>query len=137
MVELSSQKIPRASVDPRRPPSGLKFSQNVDLGDAARRPQAAARLPPSPAAARSRLQGIDPRRKVYYTVDVHDISLCGNEVEPIEECCVGKEVVVVVESLRPVRGQSAGSPTAEPASSSTKNFSSKSGLGRQALELAA
>ena len=43
--------------------------------------------------------------KVYYTVDVHDISLGGMKVEPIEEYCVGKEVVVVVESLRPIRGE--------------------------------
>ena len=41
----------------------------------------------------------------YYTVDVHDISLAGMKVEPIEEYCLGKKVVVVVESLRPVRGE--------------------------------
>jgi hypothetical protein len=41
----------------------------------------------------------------YYTVDVHDISLGGMKVEPIEEYCLGKKVVVVVESLRPVRGE--------------------------------
>ena len=43
--------------------------------------------------------------KTYYTVDVHDISLGGVKVEPIEEYCLGKEVIVVVESLRPVRGE--------------------------------
>ena len=43
--------------------------------------------------------------KIYYTVDVHDISLGGMKVEPIEEYCLGKKVVVVVESLRPVRGE--------------------------------
>ena len=43
--------------------------------------------------------------KVYYTVDVHDISLGGMKVEPIEEYCVGKKVVVVIESLRPVKGE--------------------------------
>jgi hypothetical protein len=42
--------------------------------------------------------------KVYYTVDVHDISLGGMKVEPIEEYCVGKNVVVVIESLRPIKG---------------------------------
>ena len=41
----------------------------------------------------------------YYTVDVHDISLGGMKVEPIEEYCLGKKVVVVVESLRPIRGE--------------------------------
>ena len=43
--------------------------------------------------------------KTYYTVDVHDISLGGIKVEPIEEYCVGKKVVVVVESLRPTKGE--------------------------------
>ena len=43
--------------------------------------------------------------KVYYTVDVHDISLGGMKVEPIEEYCLGKDVVVVVESLRPIKGK--------------------------------
>ena len=43
--------------------------------------------------------------KTYYTVDVHDISLGGMKVEPIEEYCLGKKVVVVVESLRPIRGE--------------------------------
>jgi hypothetical protein len=36
---------------------------------------------------------------------VHDISLGGIKVEPIEEYCLGKKVIVVVESLRPVRGE--------------------------------
>ena len=43
--------------------------------------------------------------KTYYTVDVHDISLGGIKVQPIEEYCVGKNVVVAVESLRPVKGE--------------------------------
>ena len=43
--------------------------------------------------------------KLYYSVDVHDISLEGMKVEPIEEYCVGKKVIVVVESLRPVKGE--------------------------------
>ena len=36
---------------------------------------------------------------------MHDISLGGMKVEPIEEYCLGKKVVVVVESLRPMRGE--------------------------------
>ncbi|MFL6755914.1 MAG: PilZ domain-containing protein, partial [Sphingomicrobium sp.] len=43
--------------------------------------------------------------KTYYTVDVHDISLGGIKVQPIEEYCVGKKVIVVVESLRPIKGE--------------------------------
>ena len=69
------------------------------------RPQAASRLPPAAAAAGRQLQGLVRVDKIYYTVDVHDISLGGMKVEPIEEYCLGKKVVVVVESLRPVRGE--------------------------------
>ena len=36
---------------------------------------------------------------------MHDISLGGMKVEPIEEYCVGKKVIVVVESLRPIKGE--------------------------------
>ena len=36
---------------------------------------------------------------------MHDISLGGMKVEPIEEYCVGKKVTVVVESLRPIKGE--------------------------------
>ena len=36
--------------------------------------------------------------KIYYTVDVHDISLEGMKVEPIQEYCVGKQVVVKARS---------------------------------------
>ena len=43
--------------------------------------------------------------KTYYNCDVHDISLGGMKVEPIEEYCLGKQVVVVVESLRPIKGE--------------------------------
>ena len=42
--------------------------------------------------------------KTYYKCDVRDISLGGMKVEPIEEYCLGKDVVVVVESLRPIKG---------------------------------
>jgi hypothetical protein len=36
---------------------------------------------------------------------VHDISLGGIKVEPIAEYCVGKKVLVVVESLKPIKGE--------------------------------
>ena len=84
---------------------GLKFDQNVDLGEllAGRKPRHGFRPRPPrldiPCKASVRVG------KTYYTVDVHDISLGGIKVEPIEEYCVGKKVVVVVESLRPVKGE--------------------------------
>ena len=104
-VELSSQRIPSSVVWTREDMVGLKFDQNVDLGEllAGRKPRHGFRPRPPrldiPCKASVRVG------KTYYTVDVHDISLGGIKVEPIEEYCVGKSVVVVVESLRPVKGE--------------------------------
>ena len=104
-VELSSQRIPSSVVWTREDMVGLKFDQNVDLGEllAGRKPRHGFRPRPPrldiPCKASVRVG------KTYYTVDVHDISLGGIKVEPIEEYCVGKQVVVVVESLRPVKGE--------------------------------
>jgi hypothetical protein len=104
-VELSSQKIPASVVWTRDEAVGFKFDQDVDLGEllAGRKPRHGFRARPP------RLE-IDCKAsvrvgKVYYSVDVHDISLAGIKVEPIEEYCVGKKVIVVVESLRPVKGE--------------------------------
>jgi hypothetical protein len=104
-VELSSQRIPSSVVWTRDDTVGVKFDQNVDLGEllAGRKPRHGFRPRPPrldiPCKASVRVG------KTYYTVDVHDISLAGIKVEPIEEYCVGKNVVVVVESLRPVKGE--------------------------------
>ena len=104
-IELSSQRIPSSVVWIREESVGLKFDQNVDLGEllAGRKPRHGFRPRPPrldiPCKASVRVG------KTYYTVDVHDISLGGIKVEPIEEYCVGKNVVVVVESLHPVKGE--------------------------------
>jgi hypothetical protein len=104
-IELSSERIPATVVWTRDDMVGFKFDQNVDLGEllAGRKPRLGFRPRPPrleiPCKASVRLG------KVYYTVEVHDISLGGMKVEPIEEYCVGKKVVVVVESLRPVKGE--------------------------------
>ena len=104
-LELSSQKIPSTVVWTRDGTAGFKFDQNLDLGEllAGRKPRHGFRARPPrldiPCKASVRIG------KTYYGVDVHDISLGGMKVEPIEEYCVGKKVVVVVESLRPVKGE--------------------------------
>lgn len=105
MVELSSQKIPSTVVWIREGMVGLKFDQNIDLGEllAGRKPRHGFR--PRPPRLDVSCKASIRVGKVYYTVDVHDISLGGMKVEPIEEYCVGKDVIVVVESLRPIRGQ--------------------------------
>ncbi len=104
-VELSSQKIPGSVVWIREDTIGLKFDQNVDLGEllAGRKPRHGFR--PRPPRLEIACKASVRVGKLYYSVDVHDISLGGMKVEPIEQYCVGKKVIVVVESLRPIRGE--------------------------------
>src|SRR5689334_20311410 len=104
-IELSSQKIPSTVVWTRDDVVGFKFDQNVDLGEllAGRKPRLGfrARPPRLEIACKASVKV----GKVYYSVDVHDVSLGGMKVEPIDEYCVGKKVIVVIESLRPVKGE--------------------------------
>ena len=104
-IELSSQKIPSTVVWTRDDLVGFKFDQDVDLGEllAGRKPRLGfrARPPRLEIACKASVKV----GKVYYSVDVHDVSLGGMKVEPIEEYCVGKKVIVVIESLRPVKGE--------------------------------
>jgi hypothetical protein len=104
-VEVSSQKIPSTVVWTRDGMVGIKFDQNIDLGEllAGRKPRHGFR--PRPPRLDIACKASVRVGKIYYTVDVHDISIGGMKVEPIEEYCVGKQVVVVVESLRPVKGE--------------------------------
>ena len=104
-VELSSQKIPSTVIWIREGLVGLKFDHAVDLGEllAGRKPRHGFRA--RPPRLEVNCKASVRVGKFYYTVDVHDISLGGMKVEPIEEYCVGKKVVVVIESLRPVKGE--------------------------------
>ena len=104
-VELSSQKIPSSVIWIREGMAGIKFDQTVDLGEllAGRKPRHGFR--PRPPRLEVNCKASIRVGKTYYTVDVHDISLGGMKVEPIEEYCVGKDVTVVVESLRPIKGE--------------------------------
>lgn len=105
LIELSSQKIPSTVIWTREGLVGLKFDQAVDLGEllAGRKPRHGFR--PRPPRLDVECKASVRVGKVYYTVDVHDISLGGTKVEPVDEYCVGKDVIVVVESLRPIRGE--------------------------------
>ncbi|HEX5237597.1 MAG TPA: PilZ domain-containing protein [Sphingomicrobium sp.] len=104
-IELSSQKIPATVVWTRDDAIGLKFEQNLDLGEllAGRKPRHGFR--PRPPRLQIACKASVRVGKLYYSVDVQDISLGGMKVEPIEEYCVGKSVTVVVESLRPIKGE--------------------------------
>ena len=104
-VELSSQKIPSSVIWIRDGLVGIKFDQTVDLGEllAGRKPRHGFR--PRPPRLEVECKASVRVGKVYYTVDVHDISLGGMKVAPIEEYCVGRDVVIVVESLKPIKGE--------------------------------
>jgi hypothetical protein len=104
-IEVSSQKIPSTVVWTRDDLVGFKFDQDVDLGEllAGRKPRHGFR--PRPPRLEIACKASVRVGKVYYTVGVHDISLGGMKVEPIDEYCVGKKVIVVVESLRPIKGE--------------------------------
>lgn len=104
-VELSSERIPASVVWIRENAAGLKFDQNIDLGEllAGRKPRHGFR--PRPPRLEIPCKASVRVGKTYYTVDVHDISLGGMKVEPIEEYCVGKPVIVVIESLKPIKGE--------------------------------
>ncbi|MEO7277611.1 MAG: PilZ domain-containing protein [Sphingomicrobium sp.] len=104
-VEISAQQIPAWVIWTREGLVGLKFDQTVDLGEllAGRKPRHGfrARPPRLEIACKASVRV----GKTYYSVDVHDVSQAGMKVEPIEEYCVGKKVVVIVESLRPIKGE--------------------------------
>jgi PilZ domain-containing protein len=104
-VELSSQTIPATVIWTRDGTAGFKFEQNIDLGEllAGRKQRHGFR--PRPPRLEVNCKANVKVEGNYYTVEVHDISLGGMKVEPIEEYCLGKKVVVVVESLRPIRGE--------------------------------
>src|SRR3954452_10053486 len=104
-IELSSEKIPATVAWTRDDLVGLKFDQSLDLGEllAGRKPRHGfrARPPRLEIACKASVRV----GKLYYSVAVHHISREGMKVEPIEEYCVGKKVIVVVESLRPIKGE--------------------------------
>lgn len=104
-IELSSQRIPATVVWTREGSIGLKFDQDVDLGEllAGRKPRHGFR--PRPPRLDVGCKASVKVGKSYYTVGVHDISLAGIKVEPIGEYCVGEKVVVAIESLKPIRGE--------------------------------
>ena len=104
-LEFNSQKIPSTVVWTRDGTAGFKFDDNIDLGEllAGRKPRHGFR--PRPPRLQVQCKANVRVGKTYYNCDVHDISLAGMKIEPIEEYCLGKQVVVVVESLRPIKGE--------------------------------
>lgn len=104
-IEFNSQKMPASVVWIRDGLIGLKFDQSLDLGEllAGRKPRHGFR--PRPPRLEVGCSASVKIGKLYYKVDVHDISLGGMKVGPIDDYCIGAKVVVVVESLRPIKGE--------------------------------
>ena len=104
-IEFNSQKIPSTVIWTREGAAGIKFDENIDLGEllAGRKPRHGFR--PRPPRLQVQCKASVRVGKTYYNCDVHDISLGGMKIEPVEEYCLGKSVVVVVESLRPIKGE--------------------------------
>lgn len=104
-VELSAQKIPASVVWTRGEMLGLKFEEHIDLGEllAGRKQRVGFRH--RPPRLDMGCKASVRVGKVYYQVEVRDISLGGIKVEPIGEYCVGKKVIVVIESFGPVKGE--------------------------------
>lgn len=104
-VEFGSQAITSTVVWIREGLIGLKFDQSLDLGEllAGRKPRHGFR--PRPPRLEVGCSASVKIGKVYYKVEVHDMSLGGMKVGPIDEYCIGAKVVVVVESLRPIKGE--------------------------------
>jgi hypothetical protein len=104
-VEVSGQDIPSTIVWIRDDMVGLKYDEDVDLGEllAGRKERHGFRA--RPPRLEIRCNASVRVGSTYYTVEVHDISMGGMKVEPIAEYCVGKQVTIVVESLKPIKGE--------------------------------
>jgi hypothetical protein len=105
LVELNSnQRIRGTLVWTRDTIVGVKFDQNIDIREilANRRPRIGFR--PRPARLDIRCSATVKIDGFYHKVEVQDISLGGIKVQLRDRDCVGKEVLVTVESLRPVKG---------------------------------
>lgn len=104
-VEINSQDIPSSVVWTRDGCAGFKFEQNIDLGEmlAGRKPRHGHR--PRPPRLKVDCKANLKVGSTYYSVGVKDISLGGIKVEPVDDYCLGEKVVIVVESLKPIKGE--------------------------------
>jgi hypothetical protein len=105
-IELSSnQRIPGRVVWTRKGSVGVKFDQDVDLREllANRRPRQGFR--PRPPRLEVTCSATVQIGKLYHQVEVRDISQGGIKVALNDWQCAGKDVIVTIESFRPVRGK--------------------------------
>jgi hypothetical protein len=105
-IELSSdQRIPGQIVWTREGSLGIKFDQDVDLRELLANRSQRRGLRPRPPRLQVTCGATVQIGKLYYKVEVHDISLGGMKVAINDWQCAGRDVIVTIESLRPVRGR--------------------------------
>jgi hypothetical protein len=105
-IEMNhDHRIPGRVVWARTGAVGVKFNQNVDLREllANRRPRDGFR--PRPPRLEVTCGATVQIGKLYHRVEVRDISLGGMKVALTDWDCAGKDVIVTIESFRPVRGR--------------------------------
>jgi len=105
IIELNSnQRIGGTLVWVRDTTLGIKFDQNIDIREilANRRPRIGFR--PRPARLEIACTATVKIGSLYHRVEVRDVSLGGIKVRLLDPRCLGKDVIVTVESLRAIKG---------------------------------
>jgi hypothetical protein len=105
-IELNSeQRIPGQVVWTRAGSLGIKFDLDIDLRELLANRSQRRGLRPRPPRLQVTCGATVQIGKLFYNADVHDISLGGMKVAINDWQCAGRDVIVTVESLRPVRGR--------------------------------
>jgi hypothetical protein len=99
------QRIPGVVAWTRKSCVGIRFDVKVDLRQllSNRKPREGFR--PRPPRMEVNCGATVRIGKLYHRVEMHDISLGGLKVEINDWDCVGKPVIVTVDSLRPIKGR--------------------------------
>jgi hypothetical protein len=100
-----NRRIPGTIVWTRGNAMGVKFDQKVDLREllANRKPRHG--FTPRPPRLDVTCGATVKIGRLYHRVEVRDISFGGIKVEISDWQCVGKPVVITIESLRPLKGK--------------------------------
>lgn len=101
----SEQRIPGNVVWTREGSIGIKFDQDVDLRSLLGSRQQRRGLRPRPPRLEVTCGATVQIGKLYHPVQVRDISLGGMKVAINDWKCAGHDVIVTIESFRPVRGR--------------------------------
>ena len=104
-IELDSEhRIPGTVVWTRDGLAGVKFTESFDVRALFSERTKPAEQQKRPARVEVRCGATVRVGNLYHKVEVRDISLGGMKVELHDPACLGRDVMVSVESLRPVSG---------------------------------